>query len=222
MTTSSSKRKRRSPKYHKNGMTHYKRKGKDCQMQSNRQPDKKKEKEKKPVSPEQAEHYRVMAQLARFSAAFFRQLEGYTGWHEFARETKWTHQDLFRKKNFPVLDGPRGVSYYPDFFFSVGWLVPPRDLRVSRDGWEITLTWQIPSRVYSLSRPDDELLVGYFYDSRPDAPRVTVVTGTTRGECRAVISIPPFDFPPGEVMHVYPFFRRADLTGFSESRYACC
>lgn len=181
-------------------------------------------------SPAQLEVWRVLEQATSFTNYFFKSFPGLKEtWRLVSKDLGRTSSgrlrpfdSLFKAVNYNVLDGPNGISYYPDFHFSIGPLVQPREVKVTREGWMLTIEWEVPNRKHKHSQPHDQLLVGFFYDSRPDAPRMVEKVKATRGEQRATVKIPAHDFPDDEVLHLYLFFKNAEGTIYSANRYVRC
>ena len=204
----------RPRKYRVNGITFYYRNGKLCAMPSTR------EKTKKPPTEKQIES-REALEIATDCAINFFRTNGILciALDAYAKLFRKNRLDIFKMINYPVLDAKLlGVDYFPDFFFCKGKLVPPRETRVNREDLLLFPTWEHPDREYGLSNPDDLLMMGYFYESRPDIP-LLVMTDVTRGERFAQIQLPDLGYPSTETLHLYLFFCSPDWTTFSDSRY---
>ncbi|WP_018336526.1 hypothetical protein [Butyricimonas synergistica] len=208
--------KRESPrKYHRDGITHYYRMGKPCRMSSTR------DKADTPPTDNQIKYREALESAVQFSVNFFLACPALVpAWNLYGAQMGKDRLRAFNKENNPVIDATsKGVNYFPDFRFSRGDLVPPREARVSRIGWKLFIEWEIPACPTGRAAPDDELLVGYFYESRPDSPQLVASTGFTRQERKAQVILPSKRFPVVEDVHVFLLFRRADYQSFSESRY---
>lgn len=143
-------------------------------------------------------------------------------WKTHGQQTWSTSLDAFKRANYLVFDPKlNGVEYFPDFLFSEGDLVAPREVRVTRDGWQFTIRWDVPRRNYPRCDRDHMLAVGYFHESRPDAPQI-VLTPFTRGDRVAIIDLPDNAHPLTEGVHLYPFFIERYYQAFSKSRHAWC
>ena len=205
----------RPRKYRVNGITYYNRMGKLCQMSSTR------ETVKIPPTEKQIESREALHVSVSFANNFFMVCDALVpAWDLLGLLLQKERMAAFKKVNFPVFDPVTlGVDYFPDFIFCVGDLVPPRKVEVRRDGWTLFIDWTIPAREYGLSRPDDKLIVGYFYASRPAAPHLLTRISFTRDECHAEVKIPARKFPVTEGLHVYIMFRSHDWSAYSNSRY---
>lgn len=82
----------------------------------------------------------------------------------------------------------------------------------------VTLSWSDNSAMGGCS-PDDELLLGYFYDSNPEAPQLIRVTNARRKDKWLRVDIPVNNDPEGETLHLYPFFASKDKLRFSKNYY---
>ena len=85
----------------------------------------------------------------------------------------------------------------------------------------VTLEWE-DDRDHPAAAAGDLLFVGYFHGGYPRSPLLVPATGATRGEQRAEFDIPPLDQPDGGVLHLYPFFGRADKSAYAGSYYMRC
>ena len=206
---------RRPRKSRVNGVTHYYRMGKPCQMSSTR------DSVKAPPTEKQIESREALQVATSFVSNFFVTCDSLIqAWDMYGLSMQKIRTDAFKKVNFPVFNpSTLGVDYFPDFMFCMGDLVPPREVEVRRDGWTLFIDWTIPTREYGLSHPDDKLIVGYFYASRTDAPHLLTRISFTREECHAEVKIPARKFPVTEGLHVYIMFRRRDWSAYSNSRY---
>lgn len=202
-------------KYHRDGITHYYRMGKPCCMSSTR------DKVDTPPTDEQLESREALEAYSQFSANFFHVCAALIpAWDLFGLLIGKDRLRAFNRENNPVIDAAsKGVNFFPDFYFSRGYLVPPRDARVNRLGWKLFIEWENPARFTGRATPDDELLVGFFYESHPDAPQLIASTGFTRQERKAQVTLPSKLFPVVEDVHVFLLFRGADYLNFSDSRY---
>ena len=197
-----------------NGIRYYYRNDKLCAMPA------KWEKVERPATEKQQVARDAMEITGTFPVNFFRLSPVlYFAWNMYGEYFSLTYLDIFRKLNYPVLDLKlQGVDYFPDFHFCKGDLVPPRDTRVTREGWTFFLYWNSPAREYGRANPNDSLALGFFYDSCPDSPQF-IMTSFTRGECFARIALPDSAHPETETVHLYPFFTSPDWSAYSDSRY---
>ncbi|MFR7876581.1 MAG: hypothetical protein ACLU4J_09445 [Butyricimonas paravirosa] len=96
--------------------------------------------------------------------------------------------------------------------------------RVTRRGWEITIEWR-PHGVPNETRDKDTLVIGYFYDSLPDAPRVLHLPNVTRAGRVATFTLPDpvtatgKPLSPDEIVHLYPYVAGSGQDEFSTSVY---
>ena len=100
----------------------------------------------------------------------------------------------------------------------------PLFTRVTRRGWEITIEWR-PHGVPNETRDKDTLVIGYFYDSLPDAPRVLHLPNVTRAGRVATFTLPDpvtatgKPLSPDEIVHLYPYVAGSGQDEFSTSVY---
>ena len=110
------------------------------------------------------------------------------------------------------------------FVFSVGWLAVPLYTHVRRDGWTFTLEWRHHG-ILDETRDNDTLVVGYFYDCLPDAPRVLHLPAVTRAAGTVTFTLPDPEGPgreplsPETVVHIYPYLASPDTDEYTRSVY---
>ena len=101
----------------------------------------------------------------------------------------------------------------------MGTLEAPVITDVTRDGWTITFRWENDT-----DRPkagaSDQVYLGYFYDTQPRSPQMTVCSGTRRGDGKVTVEIPAAGQPDGTPLHLYLFFGNVNPDRFSPSEYA--
>ena len=152
-----------------------------------------------------------------------RKLADANSWVSFAKDTPMSAANLCHKVNAPAC-GEHGVENFRAFMFSVGWLAVPLYTRVCRDAWTFTLEWRRHG-ILDEARDDDTLIMGYFYDCLPDAPRVLYLPAVTRGDGTATFTLPDPAGPGGEplspetVVHLYPYFKCPEVEEYSRSIY---
>ena len=140
-----------------------------------------------------------------------------------AKTTNMTPANLCHKVNGTACD-ENGVANFRAFIFSVGWLAVPLFTRVTRRGWEITIEWR-PHGIPNDTRNKDTLVIGYFYDSLPDAPRVLHLPHVTRAGRVATFTLPDpvtatgKPLSPDEIVHLYPYMAGSGQDEFSTSVY---
>ena len=129
-----------------------------------------------------------------------------------------------RASVFALACDENGVANFRAFIFSVGWLAVPLFTRVTRRGWEITIEWRSHG-VPNETRDKDTLVIGYFYDSLPDAPRVLHLPNVTRAGWVATFTLPDpvtatgKPLSPDEIVHLYPYVAGSGQDEFSTSVY---
>ena len=207
----------RPGKYKFNGVTYYVRNGKLCAMPSKRGPS------ETPPTGEQSEFRDAFSTMTGFTTNFFsRDRILVQSWALYSQQFQKTYLDSFKRINYPTLDPElNGVDYFPDFSFSEGYLVALREIRVTREDWTFHIYWDVPRRKFQRCAPDNELVLGFFYDSHPDAPQI-LQTPYTREDKYAIIEIPDNGFLPSEDVHLYPFFAANDWQAFSRSKHVLC
>lgn len=159
-----------------------------------------------------------MANVARFWAQFKEVLEGLPMWKYAATRVRLKSNAYFYEQNHFCLAAGVGVVNFMSFRFSVGKLAMPVSMTAQREGRRVTLVWSNDTALGGC-HADDELVLGYFYDSEPGAPQMVRHTGVERRDERLEIEIPPCNNPEGETLHLYPFFCNKELTGFSQNYY---
>lgn len=176
---------------------------------------KEEKKRKQEVKEQQFEKFTA---VSRFWSCFNQLLEGLPMWKCAATRYSMKTNAYFSEQNYFCLATDVGVANFMAFKFSVGKLAMPVAMTARREGRRVTLTW---SNDFTLGgcRPDDELMLGYFYDSYPGAPQLIRHTGVAREDERLEIEIPVADDPQGETLHLYPFFCSKDMTRFSQNYY---
>ena len=152
-----------------------------------------------------------------------RKLADVNSWVSFAKDTPMSAANLCHKVNASAC-GEHGVENFRAFMFSVGWLAVPLYTRVCRDAWTFTLEWRRHG-ILDEARDGDTLIMGYFYDCLPDAPRVLYLPAVTRGDGTATFTLPDPAGPGGEplspetVVHIYPYFKCPDVEEYNRSIY---
>ena len=152
-----------------------------------------------------------------------RKLADTNSWIAFAKDTPMTAPNLCHKVNATACD-EHGVANFRAFMFSVGWLAVPLYTRVRRDAWTFTLEWRHHG-ILDETRDNDTLVVGYFYDCLPDAPRVLHLPAVTRAAGTATFTLPDPEGPgreplsPDTVVHIYPYLAGPDTDEYTRSVY---
>ena len=216
MKTSAIENKRE--KWHTNGLTFYYQAGKLCQCRSKRprlRNGKKKDGTPLQPSPEQIKARKVFKNIIALKHYYFKQIKDLPIWDLAPREAGQTRLSKFHKVNSEACD-ERGVANYAAFKFSIGQLFRPVNVRATRKGWEITMTWENREN-RKLSLPSDWLRVGYFYGSYPFSPRLLPNVVAKREDCQATFSIPNPGLEISEPIHLFLFFSRQDRIAFSTS-----
>ena len=165
----------------------------------------------------------VFALVSLLVKILTRKLRDLNAWVSLAKATNMTPANLCHKVNGTACD-ENGVANFRAFIFSVGWLAVPLFTRVTRRGWEITIEWR-PHGVPNETRDKDTLVIGYFYDSLPDAPRVLHLPNVTRAGRVATFTLPDpvtatgKPLSPDEIVHLYPYVAGSGQDEFSTSVY---
>lgn len=191
------------------GITTYYRKGKECQCASKRPAGSTEERDRRHAnrSARQQLLMNVFTLVCRLMKTLLRKLADVNSWVSFAKDTPMSAANLCHKVNASAC-GEHGVENFRAFMFSVGWLAVPLYTRVCRDAWTFTLEWRRHG-ILDEARDGDTLIMGYFYDCLPDAPRVLYLPAVTRGDGTATFTLPDPAGPGGEplspetVVHIY-------------------
>lgn len=201
------------------GKTRYTRKGVELQCNSKRPALGKTEKKKRKAARTGAQDRTVaiFKLMCHFLTAFFTATRPWEGWTEFARGLTITGRDLCHKLNGGCCD-ERGVINFRSYVFNLGWLANPVYKRVERRGWTVVLEWE-DACDRKANRPDDVLLVGYFYDTHAASPFLLEVAGARRADGKATFTIPDRELDAAETVHIYPYFAREDKSDYSRSIY---
>lgn len=188
---------------------------------SSRQPEKaaekgnnKRDNEDSAFKQQQKKHVAVV----RFWTAFREALDGLQVWQVAAHAINHRPNNLFYSFNHPYLASGVGVVNFMAFWFSIGLPAMPDDMWARREGRMVTLSWSDNSAMGGCT-PDDELVLGYFYDSNPEAPQLIRVTNARRKDKWLRVEIPVNNDPEGETLHLYPFFASKDKLRFSKNYY---
>ena len=162
------------------GITTYYRKGKKCQCASERPAGSTEERDRRHAKRSERQRLltRVFTLVDRLMKILLRKLANANSWVPFAKDTPMTAPNLCHKVNATACD-EHGVANFRAFMFSVGWLAVPLYTRVRRDAWTFMLEWRHHG-ILDETRDNDTLVVGYFYDCLPDAPRVLHLPAVTR------------------------------------------
>lgn len=207
------------------GITTYYRKGKECQCASKRPAGSTEERDRRHAnrSARQQLLMNVFTLVCRLMKTLLRKLADVNSWVSFAKDTPMSAVNLCHKVNASAC-GEHGVENFRAFMFSVGWLAVPLYTRVCRDAWTFTLEWRRHG-ILDEARDGDTLIMGYFYDCLPDAPRVLYLPAVTRGDGTATFTLPDPAGPGGEplspetVVHIYPYFKCPDVEEYTRSIY---
>lgn len=156
--------------------------------------------------------------VVRFWPIFKQVLNGLEMWKLVADMLNRKTNNLFYSFNHPYLSAGVGVVNFMAFWFSIGLLAMPDDMWARREGRTVTLSWNDNSNMGGCS-PDDELVLGYFYDSNPEAPQIIRATNVRRKDEWMRVEIPVNNDPEGETLHLYPFFVSKDKLRFSRNYY---
>ena len=165
----------------------------------------------------------VFTLVCRLMKTLLRKLADVNSWVSFAKDTPMSAANLCHKVNASAC-GEHGGENFRAFMFSVGWLAVPLYTRVCRDAWTFTLEWRRHG-ILDEARDGDTLIMGYFYDCLPDAPRVLYLPAVTRGDGTATFTLPDPAGPGGEplspetVVHIYPYFKCPDVEEYTRSIY---
>lgn len=207
------------------GITTYYRKGKECQCASKRPAGSTEARDRRHAnrSARQQLLTNVFKFVDRLVKTLLRKLAEANSWVPFAKDTSMSAPNLCHKVNASAC-GEHGVENFRAFMFSVGWLAVPLYTRVCRDGWTFTLEWRRHG-ILDEARDGDTLIMGYFYDCLPDAPRVLYLPAVTRGDGTATFTLTRSRGTGGEplspetVVHIYPYFKCPDVEEYTRSIY---
>ena len=180
------------------GVTTYYRKGKVCHCSSKRPPGSREDRDRRRAARtlNQRQRASVFALVSRLVKILTRKLQDFNAWVSLAKTTNMTPANLCHKVNGTACD-ENGVANFRAFIFSVGWLAVPLYTRVRRDAWTFTLEWRHHG-ILDETRDNDTLVVGYFYDCLPDAPRVLHLPAVTRAAGTATFTLPDPEGPGRE------------------------
>ena len=130
-----------------------------------------------------------------------------------------TGENLFFSRNHGYFsaDGS-GVEDFRHFKLSLGQLLLPAGLRLTREGNTCTLEWEVQEEQL-LASPDDLLHVGFIREDEPDGLTLVDLNRVRRGDGKAVFTL---DGGQECRIHLYPFFGREDNTEYSDSDYFKC
>ena len=209
------KRKKKKPKPKRVGaVTLFKRLGKTVvRVRKNRKTSKK----KKHRTPDQKKVNNKFQKMRKLYAAYRAVMEGHPAWKSAAAlygDEGQTGDNYFYVTNHNYVNDGGGVGCFSLFKFCRGELALPWNIRLSRQGNSIALTWH-DDRQDSGGHGSDRVLVGLFYDNHPTRP-VLFDTGATRAEgCAGILLDPQY----GPHAHLYIFFESKDKTTYSENLY---
>ena len=134
-------------------------------------------------------------------------------WKIAAAQRGMTDDNLIQSTNYKYLDEKGKILDMEGFQVSLGPLALPLNLRATRNGTLVSITWDDP-RDEPSAAPTDRMMVGIFYADYRDTFTLEKETGTTRRDGKCEIILRDDD---GEVC-IHPFFARADNTAFSEDK----
>ena len=134
-------------------------------------------------------------------------------WKIAAAQRGMTDDNLIHATNYKYLDEKGEILDMEGFQVSLGSLALPLNLRATRIGTLVTITWD-DSRDAPSAAPTDRMMVGIFYADYRDTFTLEKETGATRRDGKCEITLRDDD---GEVC-IHPFFARADNTAFSEDK----
>ena len=207
------------------GTTTYYRKGRQCHCASKRPTGSTEERDRRRAK--RSERQRLLTSVftfvSRLVKILLRKLADANSWVSFAKDTSMTAPNLCHKVNGTACD-EHGVENFRAFVFSVGWLAVPLYTRVCRDGWTFTLEWRHHG-ILDETRDNDTLVVGYFYDCLPDAPRVLHLPAVTRAAGTVTFTLPDPEGPgreplsPETVVHIYPYLASPEKDEYTRSVY---
>lgn len=208
-----------SRKHSVGGVTTYLRGGQVCKCASRRPKltAEKRRAAKESESDEQRASREIFRFMSSFTVSMFKVLSPWNPWNAFARDLTLTGRNLFFKRNCTSC-GPAGVTCFPTFMFSDGWLALPEFTLVERVGWSVRLEWDMSDSPYA-GNANDQLLMGYFHGAYPDSPQVVWDAGVTRSAGRADFSLPDHGLDVSDPLHVYPFFGTWNGEDYSRSMY---
>ena len=151
---------------------------------------------------------------ARYPFAFLRKSFGdLPVWKIAAAQRGMTDDNLMQSINYKYLDDEGQILDLEGFRISLGSLSLPINLRATRHGTQVFITWN-DLRDEPSAASTDRMLVGIFYANDRKTFTLEKETGATRKDGKCEITLQEDD---GEVF-IHPFFARADNTAFSENK----
>ena len=152
--------------------------------------------------------------FARYMFAFIRKRFGdLPVWKIAAAQRGMTDDNLIQLTKYTYRDENGKILDMEGFQVSLGPLALPLNLRATRDGTLVTITWD-DLRDEPSAAPTDRMMVGIFYADYRNTFTLEKETGATRRDGKCEITLRDDD---GEVC-IHPFFARADNTAFSEDK----
>lgn len=172
-------------------------------------------------TPKRVEAINKFTTGRRLTAAFLLVLGEVSPWRRAARlsgANGQTGENFFFSRNHGYLSADGKIADFPHFRLSLGRLLSSPGIRLSREGYTVTLEWDATGE-QPLASPDDLLHVGIIYDPEPDCLELADTSGTRRKDGKLVLTLDP---ARGTRVHLYPFFGREDNSDFSDNDYFTC
>lgn len=168
-------------------------------------------------TPKQQKNSTKFQGARKLFAAYRRRTHNLPIWKIAAEKLGMTADNLLHHTNYKYLGPDGGILDIEEFKVSVGGLALPFNMKATREGKRITLTWT-DDRNDTESAPTDKLMVAILYKEPRRRYGLTFFdkTESTRGDGHAVIYLPKSG---GGDICVHPFFAREDLSAFSDDKH---
>lgn len=198
------------------GVTFYVRKGRVCAQESRRPAASGKNWVMTPARERSLRRFRSTRLVSGYLATVY---DGLPVWETAAAVAapRLTGMNYRERVMSPYYDDAGFVRDFANLVVSEGRVLPSPGMRCEYADGVVTLRWEAGTES-PWSRPTDTLHVFHVRESKPGhMGRAREVTAT-RGDGVARLEL---RVAPGDRLHVYPFFGRADRSGFSRNGHFC-
>lgn len=198
------------------GVTFYVRKGRVCAQESRRPAASGKNWVMTPARERSLRRFRSTRLVSGYLATVY---DGLPVWETAAAVAapRLTGTNYRERVMSPYYDDAGFVRDFANLVVSEGRVLPSPGMRCEYADGVVTLRWEAGTES-PWSRPTDTLHVFHVRESKPGhMGRAREVTAT-RGDGVARLEL---RVAPGDRLHVYPFFGRADRSGFSRNGHFC-
>lgn len=198
------------------GVTFYVRKGRVCAQESRRPAASGKNWVMTPARERSLRRFRSTRLVSGYLATVY---DGLPVWETAAAVAapRLTGTNYRERVMSPYYDDAGFVRDFANLVVSEGRVLPSPGMRCEYADGVVTLRWEAGAES-PWSRPTDTLHVFHVRESKPGhMGRAREVTAT-RGDGVARLEL---RVAPGDRLHVYPFFGRADRSGFSRNGHFC-